>query len=300
MRPSAPVAWLAIATVFLLGFRVALNVADSGVIDVGYAGVIGADRIAHGDPIWGATFPADNPFGDTYGPLNYFAYVPFELGAALERRVGRPAGGARGGDLLRPRGGRRPVRPRPPPAPGRRRPALGVVLAFAWAAYPFTDYALQSNSNDSLVAALLVWALVVFAAPRARGALLALAVAAKFAPLALAPLFATGERGRSARAGRRRSRRRGSPARSSRPPSWRCSALMLVCPAIDPGLPPSRSGRSRARSTASLPFSIWGQVDPRLAADGGRRSLAVGLAIAGRLRPAPPSPAQIAALAPRC
>ena len=29
----------------LLGVRVALNIADSGVIDVGYAGVIGADKI---------------------------------------------------------------------------------------------------------------------------------------------------------------------------------------------------------------------------------------------------------------
>ena len=49
--PEAPVAWLAIAAVFLLGFRIALNLADSGVIDVGYAGVIGADKITHGDPI---------------------------------------------------------------------------------------------------------------------------------------------------------------------------------------------------------------------------------------------------------
>ena len=78
LRPSAPVMWLAVATVFLMGFRVALNVADSGVIDVGYAGVIGADKITHGDPIYGA-FPPDNPFGDTYGPANYYPYVPFEL-----------------------------------------------------------------------------------------------------------------------------------------------------------------------------------------------------------------------------
>ena len=27
----------------------------------------------------GANFPTDNPFGDTYGPFNYYAYVPFEL-----------------------------------------------------------------------------------------------------------------------------------------------------------------------------------------------------------------------------
>ena len=80
LRPSAPTAWLAIGGAFLLGFRVALNIADSGVIDVGYAGVIGADRIAHGQAVWGLNaFPSDNPFGDTYGPFNYFAYIPFEL-----------------------------------------------------------------------------------------------------------------------------------------------------------------------------------------------------------------------------
>ena len=78
LRPSAPVAWLAIGGAFLLGFRIALNIADSGVIDVGYAGVIGADHIAHGQAIWN-NFPSDNQFGDTYGPFNYYAYVPFEL-----------------------------------------------------------------------------------------------------------------------------------------------------------------------------------------------------------------------------
>ena len=41
--------------------------------------MIGADQIAHGEPIWGEAFPSDNPFGDTYGPFNYFAYLPFEL-----------------------------------------------------------------------------------------------------------------------------------------------------------------------------------------------------------------------------
>ena len=39
--------------------------------------------------------------------------------------------------------------------PGRRGRELGAVLAFAWLAYPYTDFALQSNSNDSLIAALL-------------------------------------------------------------------------------------------------------------------------------------------------
>ena len=48
LRPSSPIVWLAVAAAFLVGFRIALNVADSGVIDVGYSGVIGADRVVDG------------------------------------------------------------------------------------------------------------------------------------------------------------------------------------------------------------------------------------------------------------
>ena len=79
LRPSAPVWLLATLAIALIGLRVAANVADSGVIDVGYAGVIGADKITDSEPIYGEeSFPDDNPTGDTYGPANYFAYVPFE------------------------------------------------------------------------------------------------------------------------------------------------------------------------------------------------------------------------------
>ena len=122
-----PVTWLAIALIFLLGFRVALNVTNSNVIDVGYAGVIGADRLVDGQPLYGA-FPSDNASGDTYGPVVYEAYVPVRAGAAVERQLGRPARGARRGDRLRP--ARLPaVLPRRPPRPRARprdRPRLRV------------------------------------------------------------------------------------------------------------------------------------------------------------------------------
>ena len=35
------------------------------------------------------------------------------------------------------------------------------MLAYLWAAYPFTLYVLMSNSNDALVAMLVVYALLV-------------------------------------------------------------------------------------------------------------------------------------------
>lgn len=191
LRPIVPVSWLAVALVFLVGFRVALNVVDSNVIDVGYASVIGADRIADGDELWD-NFPRDNEHGDTYGPLAYAAYVPFEqiwpwsgvwddlpaahaaaltfdlVSLVLMFLIGR---------LI-------------------RGPSLGIVLAYAWAAYPFTLYALESNVNDGLVSALVLAAILAAGAPVRRGLLVGLAGIAKFAPLGLAPLFAAHGRAR--------------------------------------------------------------------------------------------------------
>ena len=48
LAAARPVRWLAIALVFLSASASALNVTDGNVIDVGYSGVIGADRIVHG------------------------------------------------------------------------------------------------------------------------------------------------------------------------------------------------------------------------------------------------------------
>jgi hypothetical protein len=186
LRLLVPVSWLAVALVFLIGFRVGLNVTNSNVIDVGYSGVIGAHRIVHGQPLYARGWPRDDGSGDTYGPVNYYAYVPFErLWPWSGRWDDLPAAHAAAVifDLLAIAGlfllGRR-----------IRGPSLGIVLAYAWAAYPFTLYASSTNSNDALVALLLVVALLVAGRPAARGAAAALAGLTKFAPLALAPLFA--------------------------------------------------------------------------------------------------------------
>jgi hypothetical protein len=186
LRVLVPVAWLAVAVIFLLGFRVALNVTSSNVIDVGYAGVIGADRIVDGAPLYGA-FPGDNAMGDTYGPVVYLAYVPFEQAMSWSGRwddLPAAHGAAIAFDLLACLlmflVGRRV-----------RGPDLGVLLAYAWVTYPFTLYALMSNSNDTLVAVLVLAAVWAAGSAPARGAFVALAALTKFAPLALAPLFAT-------------------------------------------------------------------------------------------------------------
>src|SRR4051794_15796133 len=191
LRLMVPVQALAVALVFLVGFRIALNVMDSNVIDVGYAGVIGADRIVDGTKLYG-NFPADNQHGDTYGPVNYAAYVPFEqawpwsgkwddLPAAHAASIAFDLACL----LLVFLVGHRV-----------RGPDLGVMLAYAWAAFPFTLYAMNCNVNDALVGALVLLALLAAAKPLRRGMCVALAGMAKFAPLALGPLYITHSRRR--------------------------------------------------------------------------------------------------------
>jgi hypothetical protein len=217
--PRWPV-WVLIAgTIFLVGFRVGLNIERSNVIDVGYSGVIGADRIVHGRAPWG-NFPQEtingrdlktcsktdtemrrqtdgacervNPLGDTYGPTAYEAYVPGYLVTGWTGRwddlptahltvilfdlltilglwfVGFRFGG----------------------------PRLGALLAFAWAAYPFTQYVSNSNTNDAIMPCFLVWAFWLISRPAARGALAAVSGWTKFASLIVAPLWLTYPTGR--------------------------------------------------------------------------------------------------------
>jgi hypothetical protein len=184
---AVPFQWLAIATVFLMAFRIGLNILNSNVIDVGYAGVIGADKLIHGHALYGG-WPTDNLYGDTYGPVSYYFYVPFRLIFGWSGTWDSlPAAHAAsiffdlatlGGLIVL---GRR-----------LRGNALAAILAYAWAAYPFTLYAMNSNTNDSLVAALLVAALLVITSAPGRGVAAALAGMTKFAPFALAPLLMRG------------------------------------------------------------------------------------------------------------
>jgi len=243
LRPRWPAAWLLVAALFLIGFRVGLNMTDSGVIDVGYASEVGASRIVHGEPVYD-NFPEDVSQGDTYGPLNYAAYVPFERiwpwpgswndlpaahGAAVFFDLATFA-------LLVALG----RRIRPGPAGNK----LAATLAFAWAAYPYTAYALLSNSNDTLVAMLLVATLLALSRPAARGVMAALATLTKFAPAVLLPMLATyGER-----------RRRFAFAFAL------TAAALLLWPALNPGLPTVYDRTIAYQADRTSPFSIWGQV----------------------------------------
>jgi hypothetical protein len=213
-RPVWPVWVLLAATVFLAGFRFGLNLQASNVIDVGLAGVIGAQRIVEdGESPYG-NMPTDdgeecgepdadgyvreriqtngrcevaNGRGDTYGPVSYLAYVPGfvamgydyvwdDLPAAHFTSLLWDGLALLGMGLLGFRFG------------GLR---LGATLAFAWAAYPFTQYVSSSNTNDTIMPALLVWGLVFVTSAPARGLFVGLAAWTKFAAFLLFPLWAS-------------------------------------------------------------------------------------------------------------
>jgi hypothetical protein len=213
-RPLWPVWVLVAATVFLAGFRVGLNLQGSNVIDVGLSGVVGAQRIVEQGEMPYGHMPTDdgkecgsadadgyvreriqtngrcetaNERGDTYGPISYLGYVPGVVALGWSGKwdylpaahftsllwdglalLGMGALGLRFGGIR-----------------------LGATLAFAWAAYPFTQYVSSSNSNDAIMPALLVWGLVFVTSAPARGLFVGLAAWTKFAAFLLLPLWAS-------------------------------------------------------------------------------------------------------------
>ena len=261
LRPSMPIVVLAVMTVVLLAGRITLNVVDSNVIDVGYSGVIGADRIADRKPIYD-NFPSDDQSGDTYGPVAYYAYVPFEqafpwsgtwdeLPAAHAASIFFDLATVALLFLL----GRRLRR-------GRRGTEFGIMLAFAWTACPYTAYALESNTNDALVALGITAALLCLTSPIARGITLGLSAMTKFAPLALGPLFATyGATDPGAGA----SRATGPARRYARVVIPFTIAFAITVAVVcfqalqDPGLSTFWHRTIAEQGGRDSPFSIWGQ-----------------------------------------
>jgi hypothetical protein len=291
LRLLVPAPWLAIGVVFLVGFRIGLNVTDSNVIDVGYAGVIGAQRVVDGKPLYGG-YPSDNEHGDTYGPFNYEAYVPFEQAFGWSGTwddVPAAHAAAIAFDLLALALlfwlGRR-----------LRGPTLGVALAYAWVSYPFTLFALDSNSNDTLVAVLVLAALLAASyraelARSASGALTALAGLTKFAPLALAPLLATyGVRELEPR------RRRAALALFAI--GFAAAGALAFIPALShDSLHRIYTQTIAYQASRGSPFSVWGLYGHlgglQLAVEIAAVALALGLALV-------PLRAELAALAAAC
>ncbi|HXV52839.1 MAG TPA: glycosyltransferase 87 family protein [Solirubrobacterales bacterium] len=286
--PWAPVRWLALGIAVLAVARITLNLVDSRVIDIGVAGVVGADRIADGEPLYEGAFSLGLDLkGDVYGPVNYLSYLPFELvwpwDGVWDAGVGAAHAAAICFDLACAIGlialGRR-LRA------GDEGRALGLALGFAWLACPWTLYAMNANANDALIAALGVGALLALRSPPARGALIALAAAAKFGPAALAPLFATAD-----------SERR-----------WRGALLFAIAFVVvvvvvtvpfipDGGLRELYDRTLGYQATRGSPFSVWGQAPSLDSVQPLVRALAVLLAVGVAFVPRTKDALQVAALA---
>jgi len=217
--------------------------------------------------------------------VTYLAYLPFERTIGWSGRwdsVPAAHGAAITFDLLTALGlfllGRRLRR-------GRGGTLLGGALAFAWEAYPYSLFALSTNSNDALVAALVVFALVALASAPARGVLVGLGAAAKLAPAALAPLFFNPSGERSLRG----------------PLLYAASFVLVVVVSIVPFLPPGGLQQFYDHTLGfqlgrESPFSIWGQ-DPSLGwLQTALKLGAVNLAALLLLFPARKEPGQVAAL----
>ncbi len=288
LRPSMPIAVLAVATVVLIAGRVTLNVVDSNVIDVGYSGVIGADRIADRKPLYG-NFPSDDQSGDTYGPVAYYAYVPFEqvlpwsgtwddLPAAHAASIFFDLGTMGALFLL----GRRLRR-------GRRGTEFGILLCFAWAACPYTAFALESNTNDALVSLTLAAALLCLTSAPARGIMLALSSMTKFAPLALGPLFATYG---ATDPGADVSRAATGPARRYARVVVPFTIAFAITVAVvsfqalqDPGLSTYWHRTIAEQGGRDSPFSVWGQAHSLGWLQTVVKAAVVGLAVLVAFRP---------------
>jgi hypothetical protein len=177
--PRAPAWCLAAGIVLLLLLRAAANIADSRPSDIAYAGAGGADRIEHGLEL----YTRGGLHYDTYGPVNYLLYVPFERVLPLDGNADADVWAAHAAsiafDLLTAAGllllGMR-LRRGPPGT------LLGLALAYAWTAFPYSWYALSLNTNDSAVPMLLLAAVLALGVPVLGGALVGLAAMTKFSP----------------------------------------------------------------------------------------------------------------------
>ena len=187
LMPLVSTPFLIAGVVVMLGLRIAFGIAGSQHFDVSVAGVVGADRIEHGLPL----YQDNDAHGDTYGPVNYLMYVPFELVLPYKAPYGvdPPARAATlGFDVLTLLGlvllG---LRLRAGPE-GRR---LAAGLAWAWVAFPYSALLIASLVNDALVPMFVIYALFFLRSPAKRGLVSAVGTMTKFAGALLAPTLAT-------------------------------------------------------------------------------------------------------------
>jgi Glycosyltransferase family 87 len=188
---------LALALVFAM-----VGVSSTSPVDVIYAAMEGATKLIHGVLPYGH-MPGDVVHGDTYPILSYAFYAPLAwlapvggmwdsvdpalgvtaLAALATAAALYVAAAGRGGPRIC---GRSPEAECP-----------GLRAAVAWLAFPPLLITVSTGSTDVILAALLVFAVVLWRRPGSSAALIAAAGWFKLAPFALVPVWLAPLRGRA-------------------------------------------------------------------------------------------------------
>ena len=282
LRLLIPAPWLAVGVVFLLGFRIALNVTDSNVIDVGYAGVIGA----------AADRRTASRSTATGRPTTNTATPTARSTTRRTCRSSRSSAGAAPGTTCPPR---TPPRSSSTCSPSRccscsagacAGPTLGIALAYAWVVLSLHAVrAGEQHQRHARRGARARGAAASRRSPPARGVFAALAGLTKFAPA-------------GARAAARDPRPARAPARSAAPRARRarsrCSCCAFVVTAALVSIPALAHDslhtiyeRTLAyQANRGSPFSVWGLYGwlgaCRLAVQVAAVALALALAVVPR------------------
>jgi hypothetical protein len=188
LRLLVPRSWLVIAIAVLCAVHVSWALSSKAGTDIGLGSVAGARNITHGRAVYGKHGSIGEPLlheadlhTDTYGPVNYEAYIPFAslTSTRMAQRLTTLFFALLTAVLLFVVGRR------------IRGTTTGVLLAYLWLAFPFTLYDEGLSLNDTVVAAAFVGTLIVAASPARRGLMAALTAWTKLSPLALVPLLAS-------------------------------------------------------------------------------------------------------------
>lgn len=280
LSPSMPTAFFIVGIVLLLPLRFLFALFMGDVYDPGYSGVVGAKLLLSGEAIYG-NFPEVVTAGDTYGPFNYYSYIPFQLLFPLKELTPFvfESLAARWHALVFEVGivsilffiGRTISSSR-----------LGAIMVFGYLAFPLSAFHLLGATNDALPVFLMLLSFFFFIQNKKvfSGAALATATMSKFMPGLLAPLF---------------SRKAGGPS-----PAFFAAFLITVGALFIPivltsGLEVFWKETFYLQMTRLSPNSFWGQL-------GGISPLpysllTITLALLGFIFPRHRSPALVAAFA---
>jgi hypothetical protein len=189
----------ALLALFALVFAM-VGVSSAGAADVAYAVMEGATRIVHGVLPYGH-MSGGVIHGDTYPIFTYALYAPLAAVAPVNSvldsvdgalAVAVLAGLASAYALFRSAAGPRPRRQQ---RDGDAE-AAGLRAALAWLTFPPLLIIASTGTTDVVLAAMLVFAVVLWRRPGASTAVLAIAGWFKLAPFALVPVWLAPLRGR--------------------------------------------------------------------------------------------------------